>query len=277
MYSKGEFFMGLEEMVNKHNGQIVVMADEHFPHIDKGMEKLTLQYVTDNKKYIESLVFLGDSVDNPKMSEFPSRADNNSILQDEIDQFVEHVNKYHKIVPKAQIYILAGNHCVGRFERVKGLNTNLSSLRMLTFQNALKESVEQQNLNYSFKFGNYFKIGDTVFTHGDPRIDPRLKGGMHGAKRTADMYPDFDCDIVQGHKHQVIKEPRPKSHFALSVSSLYVVGAMFDISKVEKHYTSFNTYQNGFLVIRYNKGQKQIDNIEVPREGVFYAGKQYKK
>ena len=252
------------------------MGDQHFPHIDKRMESVTLKYVADHKKEVDTLIFLGDSVDNPKMSVFPSRADNDSLLQDEIDQFVAHVNKYHEIVPKADIYILAGNHCVGRFERVKGLNANLSSLRILTFDKALRESISEQKFKYNFKFSNYFKLGNTVYTHGDPRIDPRLKGGMYSVKRTADFYPDFDCDIVMGHGHRVIQEPRPKSHFSRNNTSAYMVGAMFDVAKVEKHYTSFNAYQNGFAIEITGKGFKQIENIEVKRDQpVYIDGKKY--
>lgn len=266
----------LEEMVR--NADItLVMTDQHFPHIDKRMEDITLGYTKRNAKHIKNFVFLGDSVDNPKMSEFPQRADNNSVLQDEIDEFIQHVGKYHKLAPKAEIYILAGNHCVGRFERTKGLNPNLSSLRMLTFEGALRESVDKQELAYSFNFGNYFKLGSTVYTHGDPRIDPRLKGGVNGPRRTAEAYPDFDCDVVMGHKHQVVQEPRPKSHFAVRPSSVYVVGAMFDVAKVEKHYTSYNAYQNGFLVVKEAKGFKQIDNVEVrAKQPLYYDGCTYK-
>jgi predicted phosphodiesterase len=267
--------MGLEDMV-KATKTMVVMGDQHFPHIDPRMEQITLDYISHNRKAVDTLIFLGDSVDNPKMSEFPSRADNDSLLQDEIDQFTKHVYKYHKLVPKAEIYILAGNHCVGRFERVKGLNANLSSLRMLTFEKALKESIEEQGLGYKFRFNNYFKLGNTVFTHGDPRIDPRLKGGANGARRTAETYPDYDCDIVMGHQHRVIQEPRPKSHFALNTTNVYVVGAMFDISKVEKHYVSYNAYQNGFLIIKYGKQFKQINNVEIRKgQPVYVDGKKY--
>jgi predicted phosphodiesterase len=268
--------MSLEDMV-KQERLLVAMGDQHFPHIDKRAEQITLQYVRNNRNKIDTLVFLGDSVDNPKMSEFPARADNDSLLQDEIDQFVKHVDKYHQLVPKAEIYVLAGNHCVGRFERVKGLNANLSSLRMLTFEKALQESVKEQGFKYSINFGNYFKLGSTVFTHGDPRIDPRLKGGANGAKRTADTYPDYDCDIVMGHQHRVIQEPRPKSHFSRNNTSVYVVGAMFDVAKVEKHYTSFNAYQNGFLIVRTGNGYKQITNIEIKRDQPLYVdGKRYR-
>lgn len=268
--------MELEEMVK--NGQRITlgMADQHFPHISKDAERITLNYTKHNAKYIDAMVFMGDSVDNPKMSEFPARADNDSLLQDEIDQFIVHVNKYHEAAPKADIYILAGNHCVGRFERVKGLNANLSSLRMLTFEKALKESIKEQGFKYNIHFGNYFKLGNTVWTHGDPRIDPRLKGGANGVKRTADTYPDFDCDIMMGHGHRVIKEPRPKSHFAKNTSSVYMVGAMFDVAKVAKHYTSFNAYQNGFAIIREGKGYKQIDNVEIrPGQPLYLDGKKY--
>ncbi len=269
--------MGLEEMVKGYKNRMIVgMTDQHFPYVDERMERITLRYVRKNKSKITDIVFMGDGVDNPGMSKYPQRPEDDTLLQEELDLYTKHIGKYKEIVPNANIYVIAGNHDLGRFDSVKKMNRSLASLRALDFKKLLRESFKEQNINPEFEFGDYFKLGDNVFVHGDPKIDPRLKGGATGPRRTADTYPDFDSDIFYGHTHQAIKVPRPKSHFAKDIKSVYVVPAMGNVAKMQEQYTSYNAYQNGFVSINYDKeGHKQVDLIEVTQSPLYLGGFKY--
>jgi predicted phosphodiesterase len=256
--------MGLEEMVKRFKNRMIVgMSDQHFPYIDEKMERITLKYFRKNKDKITDVVFMGDGVDNPAMSKYPQRPEDDTLLQEELDLYTEHIAKYAAIVPGANVYILAGNHDLGRFDMVKKMNRSLASLRALDFKKLLKESFQNHGRKVEFTFG-------------DPRIDTRLKGGVTGPRRNAESYPDFDCDIFYGHQHQAMKVPRPKSHFAPEIKSVYVVPAMGNIGKMEEQYKSYNSYQNGSVSIRYDdSGSKQVDLVEVKAGPLYLDGKKY--
>lgn len=249
--------------------QIVVMADQHIPFLSKRMERITLDYTKDNSLDIGKFVFLGDGCDNPGMSKFPQRAEDNQTLQEEIDAYITHINKYVEIVPDAEVVLIAGNHDKGRYDMVRSLNKNMASLRATEFENLLKESILNAGYHWDFSLHDVYTFEDVTFTHGDPRIDPYIKGGATGARRTAEMYPELG-DIVMGHKHQVITYPRTKGDH-----SLYVVGAMFDIDEVAEQYKSYHGYQNGFLVITDEGKVKQFDNIEVKEKPLLIDGVEY--
>jgi predicted phosphodiesterase len=249
--------------------KIVVMADQHIPHLSERMERITLQYVKDNARNISNIVFLGDGVDNPAMSEFPPRPQDRTLLQEELDQYTRHMSKYSDAAKKANIHVLQGNHDFSRLERTKSLNRSMASLRALEFSKLLRESVDEQKLKLTYSFHETLKLKGINFTHGDRRIDPYLKDGKHGVKNTAHEYP-HQGDVVMGHKHIVAQEPRP-----LGDSSVYVVGAMFDIDAIAKQYKAFHGYQNGFMVITVNGKELQFQNIAVGKQPLFIDGKRY--
>lgn len=250
---------------------IMVMTDQHIPHLDERMERITMRVAEDYRRNITDFVFLGDGVDNPVMSEFPARPQDKTLLQEEVDAYVQHLNYYHAIAPKANLHIFQGNHDGSRLERTKSINRSLSSLRALEFKKLLKESAEEQGLALPFQYHETAKIKGVNFTHGDPRIDPYIKGGAAGVRRTAEVYPESG-NIVMGHRHQVVTYPRLKGDAAC-----YVVGAMFDIDQIAKQYKSFHGYENGFMLIRLqDNGEYQFDNLKVTKAPLKYGGKVYK-
>jgi predicted phosphodiesterase len=254
--------MGLEEMVK----QILVMADEHAPHIDERMARITKDYAANNREDIQHVVLLGDGVDNPGMSFFPERPDNKYTLQEEVDEYVRHLSDYAKILPNAKFHYIHGNHCKGRLDSTKNIKKSMAGLRNLKFEKIMQESMQEQGIKLDVDFQDNLVLWDTMFVHGDPRIDPYIKGGATGVRRTAEMYP-FQGNLVMGHKHQVISYPRVKGD-----SSVYVVGAMFNIKDIAQQYKSYHGYQNGFMVVSKDGKNLQFDNIEVKKGPLYIDG-----
>jgi hypothetical protein len=249
---------------------VLAMGDQHIPHLSERMERITLSITKDNAKKIKHIIFMGDGVDNPAMSEFPERPDNDHLLQKELDEFVIHAEKYRKIVPNAKFYYINGNHCKGRLDRVKNLNRSLAGLRNLDFENLIKESCSKYAPKLSFSFHDTLRLKGINFSHGDKRIDPYIKEGVHGTANTARLYP-FEGPIVTAHGHTVDQIPRPRGD-----CSCYRIGAMFDIDELAKQYRSFHGYQNGFMIIRISGEDKQFDNLLVPKGEFIYGERRYK-
>ncbi len=248
---------------------VLVMADQHVPHLSERMEKITLKVAETYKRKITDVIFLGDGVDNPAMSVFPERPDNDSLLQGEIDAFVQHAEKYRAIVPSASMYYINGNHCKGRLDRVKNLNRSLAGLRNLQFESLIKEAASKYAPKLQLTFADTLRKYGINFTHGDRRIDPYVKEGVHGTVNTARLYPR-EGDIVSGHKHIVEQAARP-----LGDSAHYVVGAMFDLKEIAEQYKSCHGYQNGFMIIHITDGKKQFDNLLVTDAPFIYQGIKY--
>lgn len=258
--------------------QILIYADRHTGIESKESDNVIKKYIADNKKYIKYVIDLGDGIDNPFMSDFP--VDPKFVLsaQEEFDMYAKHWYEIEKLVPNSKKVIIAGNHDKARLDKAKNLKRGLASLRNLQYESILKEALSNYNINlknFTFADPNYelkvTKSNSALFTHGDPRLDPNIKGGVTGARRTAEMYP-FNGNIYMGHQHHHIEYPR-----RFEGKHLVVLGGMFDIEKMKKMYMNQHPYENGFGVIFYNKKKDLylFEYIKIEKGVAIINGKTY--
>jgi len=233
--------------------KVVVYTDRHSSIADMPSDNIIKKYMSNNKKSITHIVDLGDGVDNPFMSDYA--VDPSFVLssQEEFDLYARHINEMSKIVPEAKKIIVPGNHDKSRMDKAKRMNRGIASMRSMQYESILKESilndggslnnVKIAGQNYQLKLTRDHKV---CFTHGDPRLDPNMKSGMTGARRTAMEYP-FEGDLIWGHGHEYKQFPRKyKGHFAVQLDM------MASIEEMESHYVGWHPYSNGFGVIHYN-------------------------
>ncbi len=246
---------GLEKMIDEWK-QVVVYADRHTGLHDEKCDLILKQYMKDYQQNITHVVDLGDGIDNPNMSIFPVSPEVKESAQEEFDMYARHINEIKKILPKATIYIIKGNHDEARLSNAKTLNQGLASLRNLEFDRVLKEAITHEGgtTNNLVMAGieqtlQLTKNNKVLFTHGDPRINPNIKGGITGVRRTAESYP-FDGSIYMGHGHHYIAHPR-----RYPGQQAVMLGGTFNIEKMQKAYTNSHPYTNGFGIISYNKAQ----------------------
>ena len=259
--------------------EAVIFSDRHTGIESQQCDSILKEYLTDHKRFVDYIVDVGDCVDNPFMSDYPVNPDFKNNAQEDFDNYAKFVREIQKITPYSEIIIVPGNHDKGRLDSKKNLNRGLASLRCLNFENILKESFKEQkcnlkhiniaNTNYELKLT---PSNDILFSHGDPRLDPNIKGGLAGARRTATEYPcTGDIIIGHGHEHKVF----PRKYEG---KMLIQLGGMFDIDKMKEHYIGYHPYTNGFLVIKYNKSTDQrfleyheIKNGQALIDGVLYC------
>jgi len=197
--------------------------------------------------------------------------------REEIDYAVEWLAKVVKNSPKTELVFQPGNHDEVRMERLKSENSGaLKNLRGMDFYSQLRMSVEEHGgipnkLTYG---GKVYELGPgMVFVHGDPRMTPEILGGVNGAKRTADSSAFPGKDIVYGHEHT----PGMASS-KWGDRMVYKVGCMMDLSV--KHYTQFNQYKNGFLVVKYNpnvrpKPTYHVQNVVIHGNTAIIDGQEF--
>lgn len=269
---------GLEEMVKSGWREVVVFSDRHTGIESAQCDAILKEYLKDNKKSVDYIIDAGDFVDNPFMSDYPVNPSFVNTAQEDFDNYSKFLREIQTINPYFEFIIIPGNHDKGRLDSKKNLNRGLASLRCLKLENVLKESLEQSKFNmkhiqianasYELQLTEHNSI---LVSHGDPRLDPNVKGGLTGARRTAIEYP-FNGDIIIGHGHEHKIFPRRyEGKFMIQL------GGMFDIEQMKEHYINSHPYTNGFLVIKYNKNtdQRFLNYYEINNGCAMINGRLY--
>lgn len=258
----------------KNHLTALFLTDEHIPYQSEEMVRVAEQYLKDEKPRYR--IHGGDLFDNPGMSIFDPDPNHKRDTQEEIDLTVQYLNRLYKASPDTEVIILAGNHDVARLERLKSTRAfGLKNLRALGYPELIKESAAYQELDIGkTTFAYEWQLGPGVlFVHGDNRMDPRIKGGQTGPRRTAETHP-FPGDIVMGHRHKSQTATGPWGN-----RKVYLVGAMMDTDHVT--YMHHSDYENGLLVVKYNPKVRpsptyHIQNIVAePNGDVLIDGKIY--
>lgn len=271
--------MSLEGKVNtmyESYKNVLVTTDQHIPYMHPAMERIERQYL--ERVNPDKHVILGDLFDNPGMSSFNPDPAENREAQVEIDWAVQYLNRLYEASPDTKRVVLFGNHDYARLERTKSVMPYaFKSLRSLELAELIRESSRHQDLPIGdVEFTKDYVLGNQVyFTHGDPRMDARIKGGVTGLRRTAEEHP-WNGEIVYGHGHQV-KEARSR----FRNRSAYMVGAMLDPKQV--HYNAYSQYENGLMVIHYKPNMRPKPEVHIQNhrmvndkmviDGVVYDGK----
>ena len=253
----------------------VFLTDEHIPYVAPAMVKVAEDYLRDEKPRYR--IHGGDLFDNPGMSIFDPDPNHKRDTQEEIDETVQYLHRLYKASPGTEVVILAGNHDVARLERLKSTRgMGLKNLRNLDYPSLINESAAHQGLDIGRPIfaADYELCGGYLhFTHGDPRMDPRIKGGVTGPRRTAETHP-AKGSIIYGHLHKAQIATGPWGR-----RKVVVAPAMMDLN--HKSYMHHKDYENGFTVIKYSPNVRpepsiHIQNVVASKDGdMIIDGKVY--
>jgi hypothetical protein len=174
------------------------------------------------------------------------------------------LNQIFSIVPKAQIIYLEGNH----EERY----TRLEQKYLDTFKgdfNFVRDCVPKGMKFKWISYGNdksFFKLGDTVFVHGNAYPD------LHAKKYALDHTP-FKC--IYGHLHH-FQSYTTRASMAARNPRYAVTPGCLCTTVPEWKKGAANQWVNGFLSF-VKDGNTVIPTIHMIEKGKFYAGgKEYK-
>ena len=267
--------MRLEDMIK----EAVIIGDRHTPAHSEECDSILKEYMEDNSNRISHFIDLGDCIDNPYMSDFPVSPWWKENAQEEFDMYAEFAKDIQKIAPKAQYKIIAGNHDKGRLEDKRNLNRGIASLRNVEYENIMKEAMSSKGVNMkkvSFEDGEYdfkpTKSNTITLMHGDPRLNPYIKGGVTGTRRTAEGYPNGN-DLIMGHKHKYEVFSRNYEGKICMVTD-----GLYDKDKMRAMYIAHHPYTNGFVRVLYDtkKDKRWIDHITIEDGEAIIDGKKYR-
>lgn len=178
--------------------KIVIASDSHIPFQSEKAHLALLKFL---KKYKpEILVYAGDLIDFYQISKFRTIPFTPTSLEEELNTTRNFLEKIREILPKAQIYLVEGNH---EFRWRTYLIEKASAFYNL-FSFKLTDLLGLENLNINYipcrpdlvKFShNYVKIGNFYIGH----FDKNLKNAAYTARLLRD---EFGSSIIQGHTHK---------------------------------------------------------------------------
>jgi len=276
--------MSLEELTKKTYNRIMAKeskydkvlytTDHHYPYHSEEMKKVELDILREEKPKYHILG--GDWIDASGLSSFLPKAGYIDETQNEVDGFVQYLSEMHVASPDTKRIMIYGNHDWARLQRAKAESPfGLAGLRVLNFETLFKEAATFYNVEIGdLDFTKEWFLGKGMkFIHGDNRMDPMIKGGVTGMRRTVSEYPG-DYHIMMGHGHR-----KQVGVHAFRKRQVHMFGAMMDVNKVG--YTTHSQYENGLGLVHYSPNSRpnpiyHIENMKKEENGdVLLNGKLY--
>lgn len=244
----------------------IFVSDIHLPYQDRAAYGLTLQIIKEMKP---DLVFLGgDILDFYSISQYNKDPDRVLTLQADLNYVYEELCKLRKLVPKAEIVLLQGNHehRLTRYLQTKA--PELSTLDALTLPSLLK--LDSLKIKW-IPNGTRMKVGKLWHLHGN-----EIPGaGMNVAKAKFDR---LGSNVIFGHHHKL--QSFTKRTYDGDVYGAWANGCLSDL---QAEYAHFTDWILGFSIIEYGAtGNFHVEQIPIIKTSVnskkascFVRGKEY--
>lgn len=241
----------------------IFLSDVHIP------EQINLKPVF---KYIEDLkpdyvILGGDIIDAMGLHCSESmRADqvNMDWYERDTNFLKEFLGEIYRIVPKAEVVFLEGNH-EERWQRIAKKYPKV-------FKNVinLKRDSAVKGMNIKWipygTYSSYYKLGDTVFIHGTVFPD-------NHAKKYATDHTPYKC--IYGHLHHFQSYTTRKAFSTMSPRYAVTAGCLSKTTPEWKKGAP-NQWVNGFISFILDRANI-IPSVHLIENGVFMAGsKEYK-
>lgn len=245
----------------------VSFSDVHVPFHDRNAVALLCKFLRDHKP--NYLVINGDFMDCWDISRFDRTPRKGPLLKDEFKMAHDLLAEFRKIVPKARIVYVAGNHELRLRKYVIQNAKELHGIEGLSIQEQLH--LKDLNIEYvdfpeqvtSFDH-NFVKIGELFIGH----FNKLAKSAGYTAKALLD---DLGVSFIQGHGHK------------FGVSTKRLVDGTLLIGVEQGCLSQFNTFmtypswQLGFTVFYIKKNSKkfQLYPVNIVDGCFFFGGQEY--
>lgn len=252
-------------MINRKEWEFAVIANDiHFPYHDPKAVELFLLFL---KKEKPDVVFLnGDLIDCWVLSRFPKPPDNNQgrQLSTELEMLNEFLRTIRRIVPKARIVYIFGNH-EHRFKVYLINAPGLYGLNGTTLEDQIDKSLDIE-IVYSGLKESYIKYGALYVGHWD-------KASKHSAASVKSVVEDKAICAIQGHCH------RMGSYYKTVYGGDTLVGYENGcLCTLKPDWTGDPNWQHGFSVVykKKNKDRFHLYQIPIVDYQFFYGGHLFK-
>lgn len=246
---------------------IVVANDFHIPFHDKKALKLLERFLRDQKPDV--FVINGDFLDMWDISSFDRTPRFGEPLIEELKIGRKILERFRKILPKAKIIYLAGNHEFRLIRLILKKSPELYGLPGLSVPDLL--GLKELDIIYkdiqkgaSSFIDNWIRLGDLYIGHWN-------KVNKHAGYTAKNLLDEKGVSLIQGHTHK----------YGLS-SRRYVDGKMligvenFCLCRLDPHYVNKPSWSQGFSVIYRKRGQRpHVYPIPFVDYKFFFGNKEY--
>lgn len=232
---------------------IVVFNDVHVPFHNKNGVEAVLDFCRDNQPDV--IVINGDFLDCYSISDF-HKAPGMPVLQDELDEGLEILEKLRRYCPLSEIWYTEGNH-EERLRRLIKQQHGLYGLKAFTLESLLE--FDRLGINYK-QYGDVVWFGDLAIYHGT-----HISGhAAYSARRELERGGFKYC--ITGHVHRLgFHHRKGYTGNRMALEN----GGLFDIEQCD--YMLNPNWMNGFSIV-YQDVEKdfiQINPIPMEYDGTF--------
>ena len=262
--NKGE--ISLESVVVKAEDEMkgrykkaVILPDIHVPDHDMNAILPILRFIKDIQP--DMIVSLGDFYDFHDVSKFDKDPTKTQSLQKEIDEGKKLWKAIKACAPKAELYLLTGNH-EQRLHKYLLRNPELYSLSSLKLENILE--LKEYGVKIIPVNKDLFLNKNLLLTHG-AQADGGKLSTKSGYTANANLLKK-GVSGISGHSHRL--GASFKTDYT-GTKAWYEAGCL---SKLDPEYTKRPDWQHGFIVAHYGSEFFHVQMIPITESYNFYYG-----
>ncbi len=247
---------------------VVVANDFHVPHQDKKALRLLERFLIDQKP--EVFIINGDFLDMWEISQFDRVPKFGRPLLKEITAGKKLLERFRKILPKAKIIYVEGNHDFRLRKYIIRKAPELYGLPGLSVPELL--DLKKLNIKYkSVKEGankfsdNWVKVGALYVGHWD-------KVNKYAGYTAKNLLDDKGVSLLQGHTHKHGVSARRY------VDGTELIGIEnFCMCRLDPYYISKPSWSQGFTVVYRKKNSKRFHAYPIifADYKFFFGNKEY--
>ena len=246
----------------------VVANDFHVPFHDPKATKLLEKFLADQKP--DLFVINGDFLDMWEISQFDRNPKFGRPLLGEIEEGKKILKRFRKILPKAKIIYVEGNHeyrlrkyLIRKAPELYGLpGLSISDLLDLKNLGITYKAVKEGANKFS---DNWIKMGYLYIGHWD-------KANKHAGYTAKNLLDEKGVSLLQGHTHRHGVSARRY------VDGKELIGVEnFCMCRLDPYYVSKPSWSQGFSVVyrKKNTGRFHIYPIIFVEYKFFFGNKEY--
>lgn len=264
----------------KHDGErLIGVGDIHFPFHNQ--KRVTAMLAGLRERSPDTIVLMGDNLDNAPFSRFESMPEWAGSTQKGIDQFAEYLGQLRADHPKTRIIWHEGNHDQRIANQIRNYNGDLSGLKRAG------EKLSALSLDFLLRCGEL----DVEFIDGYPSSYESHRGvleTLHGSRTSSTgiavgrLLANSTVSIMTGHTHQLGIVSRTFNDRGVE-RTIYgaEAGTYADVSQIPsqryaKGQTQRQNWQSGLVEWTLTNTEAVPQMFPIDDTGIYVNGKRYK-
>jgi len=243
--------------------RVVVAGDFHIPHHSDQAIQLLENFLKDYQPDV--FVINGDFLDCPQISKY-ARVPGGTTLEQDINLAYSYLSDFRRILPKAKIYYLEGNHEFRIRSYLIARAPELYDAYYLRDKLCLK----QLNIEWVGTKEEAARWTDTYIQVGDLHIGHWDRVNQKSGYTASNLIERMGVSVIQSHVHRFAHVT--KRLLGGRLLEGVEIGCMCDLNPT---YGSFQNWQTGWTCVEFTESEYHIKPVLVKNYECIVNGKKY--